>query len=103
MRCFRCEREFRKLRPPIFTAVDDAELTRHRIEVHGLSGDDAVQNPKWPCWYCRLAFDRNESRSGEVCPACQYMGGGRRKPYMLERAEDKLRIAKWRRDKGYVE
>ena len=86
-----------------FVAEDEDELTRHRIEVHGLSGEDAVQNPKWPCWYCRLAFDRNESRSGEVCPACQYMGGGRRKPYMLERAEDKLRIAKWRREKGLVE
>ena len=87
-----------------FVAEDEDELTRHRMEVHGLSGDDAVQNPKWPCSYCCDALEvAKYDRSGELCPGCPYMQGGRRKPFRLERAEDKLRIAKWRREKGYVE
>ena len=87
-----------------FVAKDEDELTRHRIEVHGLSGDDAVQNPKWPCCMCLQKLDKTKyDCSGEVCPACTWSEGGRRKPYKLERAEDKLRIAKWRREKGYVE
>ena len=87
-----------------FVAEDEDELTRHRIEFHGLSGDDAVQNPKWPCSKCldKLCRARYDC-SGDVCTACTYMAGGRRKPKKLVLAEDKLRIAKWRREKGLVE
>ena len=58
---------------------------------------------KWPCTKCLYRLDRAKRLLGRGLPELPPLEGGRRKPYKLERAEDKLRIAKWRREKCLVE